>query len=332
MMRLDTCLPMLAAAALLGACGSVPMQQAPDRDSGASPPATAAGRPGGYYKDDGPGDHPPDLDAIADAQPKVEPLHRFANNPYTVFGVSYTPLKSHAPFHQRGIASWYGRMFQGQLTSSGEPYDMYGMTAAHPTLPIPSYARVTRVGSPRRSVIVRINDRGPFHPGRIIDLSYAAAYKLGFVRQGSALVDVDLLTPEDIASLDAARSNEAARVQPVAAPEPPGSTALPAQVPPASAPSPVAAVSLPGTQAAAPSAQGAVYVQVGAFSVRANAESLRSRIVRELADVNDAAVAILQRGGSFRVHVGPYRSRGEASGVAARLHGLLQLNPLFVSQ
>jgi len=150
---------------------------------------------GGYYKDDGPGElPPPNLSALPDAEPRTEPLHRFANRPYQVFGRDYVPRTAIGPYRERGVASWYGRRFHGGQTSSGELYDMYAMTAAHPTLPIPSYARVSRVDD-RRSVVVRINDRGPFHSGRAIDLSYAAADRLGIVGDGSALVDIEAVVP-----------------------------------------------------------------------------------------------------------------------------------------
>ena len=132
--------------------------------------------------------------AIPDAVPRAEPLHRFANRPYQVFGKDYVPVANLAPFRQTGIGSWYGRRFHGSPTSSGEPYDMYAMTAAHPTLPIPSYARVTNLAN-GRSVVVRINDRGPFHAGRAIDLSYAAASKLGYLTQGSAEVQIEQIVP-----------------------------------------------------------------------------------------------------------------------------------------
>ena len=152
-------------------------------------------RPGGYYKDDGPEANPPaNLASIPDAVPRSEPLHKYANRPYEVFGKKYTPIASVQPFTQRGTASWYGKRFHGQKTSSGEVYDMYKMTAAHPTLPIPSYVRVTNVAN-GRSVVVRINDRGPFHAGRIIDLSYAAAYRLGYIGAGSAQVQVEAVVP-----------------------------------------------------------------------------------------------------------------------------------------
>jgi rare lipoprotein A len=153
---------------------------------------------GGYYKDDGPGDRPPVN--VADAVPRAEPLHKFANRPYKAMGKEYVPMTSLQPFRQRGMASWYGKRYHGQKTSSGEIYDMYAMSAAHPTLPIPSYARVTSLAN-GRSVVVRINDRGPFHAARIIDVSYAAAHKLGFVQAGAAQVEVESILPARSAGL-----------------------------------------------------------------------------------------------------------------------------------
>jgi rare lipoprotein A len=155
-------------------------------------------RPGGYYKDDGPGDKLPAN--VADAVPRAEPLHRFANRPYKAMGKEYVPMTSLQPFRQRGMASWYGKRYHGQKTSSGEIYDMYAMSAAHPTLPIPSYARVTNLANGRR-VVVRINDRGPFHAARIIDVSYAAAHKLGFIGAGAAQVEVESILPGKSAGL-----------------------------------------------------------------------------------------------------------------------------------
>ena len=149
----------------------------------------------GYYKGDGPGGPPPvNLDTIADATPRIEPLNAGANAPYTALGRRYVPYTALAPYRARGVATWYGRKFQGKRTSSGERYDMYAMTAAHTILPIPSYARVTNLAN-GRSVVVRINDRGPFHADRLIDLSYAAAYKLGYVAAGSAKVEVEAILP-----------------------------------------------------------------------------------------------------------------------------------------
>ena len=166
----------IVALALLTACSSAPKK-------------------GGYYKDDGPGANPPsNLDRVTDAKPRAEPLHRAANRPYEVFGKKYVPLASVRPFHQRGVASWYGKRFHGQKTASGETYDMYAMTAAHPILPIPSYARITHLKSGKQ-VIVRINDRGPFHSGRVIDLSYAAAHRLGLLGSGSGEVEIEAIVP-----------------------------------------------------------------------------------------------------------------------------------------
>ena len=150
-------------------------------------------RPGGYYKDDGPHERPPaNLERVADAVPRREPLHKFANRPYEALGKRYVPLTSVQPFRQSGLASWYGKRYHGQKTSSGETYDMYAMTAAHPTLPIPSYVRVTNLAN-GRSVVVRVNDRGPFKSERVIDLSYVAAYKLGFIQAGQARVEVEAI-------------------------------------------------------------------------------------------------------------------------------------------
>lgn len=244
----------LAAAASLAGCGglftrteSAPAPQAESRP--APKPAAEAGarRPGAYYKDDGPGDRPPvDLASIPDATPSAEPPHRFANRPYQVFGRDYAPIASARGFRQKGIASWYGRRYHGQNTSSGEPYDMYAMTAAHPVLPIPSYVRVTNVAN-RRSVVVRVNDRGPFHAERVIDLSYTAAWKLGFVEAGSALVEIE-------------------HVEPGAA---------------------VAAAPAPAGAAASAAAAGGVFLQLGAFSARESADGFRARIYRELAWLSD---------------------------------------------
>ena len=150
---------LIAAALLLAGCATKTARE----------PSSSA-RSGGYYLDDGPGTNAPaNLDAIPDAVPRLEPLHRFANRPYSVLGRDYVPATELRPYRERGIASWYGRKFHAQKTSIGETYDMYAMTAAHPTLPLPSYARVTNLAN-GRSVVVRVNDRGPFLPGRLIDL------------------------------------------------------------------------------------------------------------------------------------------------------------------
>ncbi len=252
----------------IAGCGSAPRKD--DRPGPTS-------QKGGFYMDDGPGDRaPPNLDAIADAVPRNEPLNRFANRPYKQFGKEYVPLTSVQPFRQRGSASWYGKRYHGKKTSVGETYDMYAMTAAHPTLPIPSYARVTHARN-GKSVVVRINDRGPFLGGRIIDLSYAAAYRLGYIQAGSAEVEVEAVVPGETRS----------------------------------------------------SKSEGVYVQLGAFSSRENAESLRARLAREMASLRDSA-QVLMSGNLWRLQVGPYRSQEDARPVAERIERLLDLKALLV--
>ena len=291
----------VAVVALLAACGTSPK------------------RPGGYYKDDGPGASPPkNVESVPEPTPRVEPLHKSANNPYTVFGRHYVPAKSLRPYKERGIASWYGKKFHGQMTSSGERYDMYKLTAAHTTLPIPSYARVTNLKN-GRSVVVRINDRGPFHSGRIIDLSYAAAAKLGYVNAGSAPVEVEALLPGDMSRV--AEEQRAARAAPVEPPPP-----VAAAVPPGAEARPLPVEAIPAT----PDAKG-VYLQLGAFSARDNADALRARLERELSWV-DRSFDVMPVEGLFRVRLGPYRDRGEADGVAVRIREALDLKPVVIER
>ena len=287
-------------AALLAGCGTV-ATRAPE----------AGARPGGYYKDDGPGANPPpDLETIADAEPRVEPLNRFANSPYTALGRRYVPLTELRAYRERGLGSWYGRRYHGQRTSGGEPYDMYAMTAAHPVLPIPSYARVTNLSN-GRSVVVRINDRGPFLPGRVIDLSYAAAWKLGYVTSGSAPVEVDAITPQEIPLADSRRAMH-------------GAVALAAMDD--SAPPDGAAVSAPIPVAVE---SGGIYLQLGAFAGRDNAENFRARIRGRLAWL-EHPIEVLQQDRLFRVHAGPYRSRAEAGADAERVREALDLKAVVV--
>ncbi|MFM9967913.1 MAG: septal ring lytic transglycosylase RlpA family protein [Burkholderiales bacterium] len=306
-----------------------------------SPAPSASSQRGGYYKDDGPGDNPPpDLDKIADARPRIEPLHRFANNPYNVFGQDYVPMRMLVPFRQSGVASWYGKKFHGQRTSSGETYDMYAMTAAHPTLPIPSYVRVSNQQN-GRSVVVRVNDRGPFHAGRVIDLSFAAAFKLGYVISGSTPVQVELLQPDEIAALAGKNvpagnpeNPQAASLSPlqnnesIDASQARSSATVPqtaintSQPTPLASPAPVS----PVTNAGLP---GNVFLQLGAFSARDNAEGFRARVYREVAWLNDP-IEILQRDGLFRLHLGPYPNREQAAGMAERLRREVELKPVFV--
>jgi rare lipoprotein A len=288
-MRLVRRFLLLAAVAAVAACGSAPTRP---------PPSVAVPAPATkYYKDDGPGEGAPaDLDAIPDAVPRLEPLHRFANRPYTVFGREYVPATSLRPYRERGIASWYGRKFHGERTSSGETYDMYAMTAAHPTLPLPSYARVTNVAS-GKSVVVRVNDRGPFLHGRVIDLSYAAAAKLGIAQKGSGEVDVEAILPAGTPTLVAA------------APLPPVTGAPPrepAGTPPPAEPAPVASM------------EGGFVVQLGAFASYANAQNFLAHVANQLAPLGVEA-NVRQVNGLFRVFVGPYPAREDARRLAERL-------------
>lgn len=318
---------------LLAACGSSPKRAAVERDTGAgaqksAPAAAARGkRGGGYYQDDGPGDNPPaNLDQIADAEPRLEPLARAANNPYTVFGQQYVPRKTLAPYRARGVGSWYGRKFHGQRTSSGEIYDMYAMTAAHTTLPIPSYARVTNLAN-ERSVIVRINDRGPFLAGRIIDLSYAAAYKLGYIGAGSASVEVESITADEIPLIAAERRLAAPDAS--AAPPPLADARPIAPVTIAAATAPPAEPARPARAIPVDTEAGGIYLQLGAFSGRENAENFRVRIYQQLAWLNDA-IRIFARDGMYRLDLGPYRDRDEAAGMAEKIREALQFEPFIV--
>ncbi len=273
-------------------------------------------RAGGFYQDDGPPERAPaDLAATPDAVPRIEPFHPYANRPYTALGRSFTPITDDRPFRERGLASWYGRQFHGNRTSSGERYDMFAMTAAHPTLPIPSYARVTNVRT-GASAIVRVNDRGPFKPDRVIDLSYAAAVKLGIAAAGTGEVEVVRLTFADIR----AGRYETAALSPAAARESP---------PPPAPRQAQEAAAAPGFASAAGAAAGPWSVQLGAFAIGGNAEALRERVAVML-EHNAAGLAaaertprIVREGGLFRVLVGALPDRTSAQSLADRLERLL---------
>ncbi len=307
--------------ALLAACGTQSPRPVIDRaetPAGVSPaptPGVAVKRPapairysGGFYQDDGPGDDvPDDIEGIPDAVPRVEPLNRFANNPYSVLGHDYVPLRDARSYRARGIASWYGRKFHGQKTSSGEPYDMYGMTAAHPTLPIPSYVRVSNPAN-GKSVVLRVNDRGPFHSGRLIDLSWTAAWKLGYIGAGSALVEVESVLP--------------------------GQTFAAATAPPlAEDDDPIARFAAADPEPPLPQVQDARghFLQLGAFGNRDNAEALRLRLARELGSLADKLV-VQSAGKLFRVQLGPWPDAGAAKLAGAHLRESLGMAPMIVQR
>jgi len=291
----------LAVVALLAACGGAPTQD-PATGTVVVPKPSPSTR---YYKDDGPGDSPPaNLEAIPDAIPRVEPLHRFANRPYTVLGRDYVPATALRPYRERGIASWYGRKFHGERTSTGEIYDMYAMTAAHPTLPLPSYARVTGVAT-GKSVVVRVNDRGPFLHGRVIDLSYAAADRIGIAQKGSGEVVVEAILPSAASTVVA-------------------SVPLPPVV---AAPESVAPSAAPPAREAAPSdpvasLDGGYVVQLGAFASFANAQNFVAHLANQIANLG-VEPSVRQVNGLFRVYIGPYPSRDDARRLADRLRDAL---------
>ncbi len=286
----------LASVALVAACSTATKERP---SSGASPPSTSSK----YYSDDGPPDRiPVDLDQVPDAVPRAEPLHRFANRPYVVLGREYVPATALGAYREQGVASWYGRKFHGQRTSIGEVYDMYAMTAAHPTLPLPSYARVTNVAT-GATVVVRVNDRGPFLHGRIIDLSYAAAHRLGIAARGSGVVLVESVLPGD-ATFASARPSAAA----------PSVTAPPV----VAAPVPSAAGAGASAQSPVQASAGGFVVQLGAFGSEPNARAFLAHVQERLA--GDGVVPqVRQSGGLFRVYVGPYASRDEAHASAGRI-------------
>jgi rare lipoprotein A len=281
-------------ALLLAACAGAPKKPpataaAPDATNRAPPAAPRGARPdrpgeytaGGLYRpgvpDSGPA-VPPDISALPEPTPQPEPRARYGNrSPYTVLGKSYRVLADADGYVQRGTASWYGEKFHGRATSSLEPYDMYAFSAAHKTLPLPSYARVTNLDN-GRSVVVRINDRGPFHAERIIDLSYAAAHRLGYVQAGSARVEVEAVVPGA------------------------------------------------GDRSPGKAASG-VFVQVGAFSSRDNAEDLRTRVATQLAG---EPLEVVSTGNLWRLHVGPYGTQDAAREIAERLESLLSLKGFLV--
>lgn len=256
----------VVACLLVGACSSVP-------------------RGGGYYENDGPHERPPiDVLAVPDAVPRDEPLAAKGNKPYTVFGVNYVPLADARGYRERGIASWYGKKFHGKSTSSGEPYDMYAMTAAHRTLPLPCYLRVRNLQN-GRTVVVRVNDRGPFLHNRLIDLSYTAAARLGILGTGTGMVEIE--------SVD---------LTPPPAPAPPVTTVANN--------SSGALIANAEAASTAPTTAPRLSVQVGAFSRYENAAGLRDRLTR--AGLNSVYIQSIgsenpsvSNAAMYRVRIGP---------------------------
>jgi peptidoglycan lytic transglycosylase len=318
----------LLAIALAG-CGSIVKRESP---------APAAPRAGGYYLNDGPDANPPaNLDQVPDAVPKPEPLRSGSMRPYTVMGRNYTPMTQLAPYKARGTASWYGRRYHGQQTSSGEIYDMYGMTAAHTILPIPSYARITNLAN-NKSVVVRINDRGPFHSDRLIDLSYTAAYKLGVLGGGRALVEVEAIMPDaQFAAIAPVNSGDRKTSS--------GGEAGQAtnRIPAPETPAPPVSAARTGTQGLAEGSDepaqpqslpvaidaSGVYLQLGAFGSQDNADNYLARL-RAQVEWMEPALHVYPKDGLFRVHAGPYANRAEARAAADRISQALGIKAIVL--
>jgi len=309
----------------------------------ARPPARGA---------DGPGANPPpDLASVADAEPRIETIRPSGpNKPYQALGRDYVPSAADAPFVERGLASWYGRKFHGQRTANGEIFDMYAMTAAHPTLPIPSYARIRNPAN-GRVVIVRINDRGPFHAGRIVDLSYVAALKLDLLR-GVAPVELERISSDEIRAGtwrregDGATRMAAARtsVTPIApvtpvAPIAPVVAVVPDPAPvdvamaaPAPASTTIVSETAPPVRPSSDAGRG-FWIQIGAFRERDGAQSFQRHVGAD----NDAGwlaplLTTFVDAALFRVQAGPYASRDEAEGAATRVRGALGIVPVIVER
>jgi len=278
--RISTMTAALVAVLIAAGCGSAPK------------------RSGGYYLDDGPGGSPPvDLDSVPDAVPRDEPINQANSRPYTALGRTYYPFTTHQPYRARGVASWYGKRYHGQRTADGETYNMYSMSAAHTVLPLPSYARVTNLSN-GRSVIVRVNDRGPFLQERIIDVSYAAAYKLGFVDDGSAMVEVEAIVPRD----------------------------------PTPAPAPIVAATEPPVRAGSlETGESGIFLQLGAFSSRENALAFAHRMRNDIAWMGDS-IHLYRSGDLYKVHAGPYASREAADSDASRIYRTLGITPFVLSR
>jgi len=242
------------------------------------------------------------VDAIPNPVPRHEPLSRYGNpDTYTVLGKTYKTLKSNQGFVERGIASWYGTKFHGRRTSSGENYNMYAMTAAHKSLPLPTYVEVTNLDNGRQ-IIVKVNDRGPFHEGRIIDLSYAAAIKLGTNKAGTGRVEIRAIDPSNPTAHRDKQTRPAVSLQAVATP-----TTV------------VASPEAIAQQTVANSASQSLYLQVGAFSSRTNAESLRNRLTNVAGNPIHIFAGDNPTQPVFRVRIGPLVNDQAAQLLASRL-------------
>lgn len=287
--------------ALLTACSSTPQYSGKPKQKDSSTSATInsnsgsiARKGGGYYLDDGPGDNPPpNLHLVPDAVPKVEPLRPANMQPYVALGKYFTPMTELRPYRERGVASWYGRRYHGNNTASGEVYDMYAMTAAHPTLPLPSYVRVTNLEN-GKSIIVRLNDRGPFLSDRLIDLSYTAAYRLGILAGGSGQVEVESILP-------ASHPTQFTQLAATSSPITDNNTTM-----------------------------TIIYLQLGAFGSPDNAHHFLTQVRRKLPWLNES-VNITKNNGLYKIHAGPYPDQILAKQAASTITQHLAITPLLVT-
>lgn len=270
--------------------------------------SACGGRGPRYYQNDGPHSKVPvELSRVKNAVPRSEPLSASGNNPYVVFGRRYVPLKSSEGYRKIGTASWYGRKFHGRRTSSGERYDMYAMTAAHTTLPLPSYVKIRNLDN-NRQIIVRVNDRGPFLHKRLIDLSYAAAYKLGVVKTGTARVEVIAVGPGATAS-----ESSGVTIAPVA--ENQATMAEPLTAPVDQAIANDATINTDSTA-------GGVFLQIGSFSKWDNAIKLRDQLEKSNIRPVSIKTARVKSVRYFRVRVGPLENLGKAEQISSRLKNI----------
>lgn len=261
---------------------------------------------------------PPNLMETPDAIPRIEPIRPGGpNKPYEVLGMRFEPIPHDTEFRESGLASWYGRKFHGRRTASGEVYNMYAMTAAHPRLPIPSYVRVRNPAN-GREVIVRVNDRGPFHRGRIIDLSYTAALRLDLLR-GVAPVEIERITFDEIRTGRWQSPDEPALQAPPRAEGAPADTDT-AQLRP-----------LDAAPAAVRAASKGLWLQLGAFRERGGAEALQAELGERLPDLA-AKLTLLRDGRLTRLQLGPLTDRELAQRVAERLREEAGLQPLLVQR
>ena len=267
---------------------------------------TPSKKGGGYYLDDGPGEHTPEnIDAIPDATPKVEPFNARANQPYIALDNKYIPMTSFYPYKERGVASWYGKRYHGKKTSIGEYYDMYSMTGAHTTLPIPCYVRVTNTEN-GKSVIVRINDRGPFKKDRVIDLSFAAAYKLRLSDKGSGPVEVELIDPRQFSALKKTPDVITEKIK--------EKEVAPTQV-----------------KTEETIANEPLYIQAGAFKNEKNADLLLKQL-SEMKLENTPPFKKEFTEDLFHVVIGPFNSKNEATNIADLIKSKIKISIFVIAK